>query len=194
MNTAPPFPVTPRRWAALILKRAGWTLELPTPPGPKLVLLMYPHTSNWDFVLGLLARFACGWPVRWIGKHSLFRPPFGALLRRLGGIAVDRAQPGSFVDDVIAHCRAAPHIVLVIAPEGTRSYVDGWKRGFHRIAHGADIPIGLGYIDYRQRRIGIAGYVPPTDDIDADLAAIRAGYAPVSARYPDKAGPINLRG
>lgn len=158
-----------------------------------MVLLMYPHTSNWDFVLGLLGCFACGWPVRWIGKCGMFRAPFGGLLRRLGGIPVDRERPGGFIDDVVGHCRAAEHAVIVIAPEGTRAHVEGWKSGFHRIARAARLPIGLGYLDYRTRRIGIAAYVEPTDDVDVDMARISAAYAGVTARHPAQAGPVELR-
>ena len=154
---------------------------------------MYPHTSNWDFVLGLLGCFACGWPVRWIGKCSMFRAPFGGLFRWLGGIPGDRTRPGGFIEDVVEHCRAVAYAVIVIAPEGTRTHVDGWKSGFHRIAHAARLPMGLGYLDYRIRRIGIAGYVDPTDDIKTDMQAIRAGYGDVTARHPEQVGRIEIR-
>lgn len=188
-----PFPVAPQRWAAFVLKRLGWSIDMPAPPGPKMVLLAYPHTSNWDFIIGLIARFTFGWPVRWVGKHTIFRPPFGRFFRWLGGIPINRSRPGGFIDDVVAQIHADAHAIVCIAPEGTRSYVEGWKSGFHRIARTAKVPIALGYIDWGRRCVGIAGYVQPTDDIDADLAAIRAGYASVTAFYPEKAGRIAIR-
>lgn len=185
--------MAPKRWAALILKCLGWRLDLPVPPGPKMLLLMYPHTSNWDFVLGMLGCFACGWPVRWIGKCSIFRPPFGGMFRWLGGIPVDRKRPGGFIADIVEHCQAVDHAVIVIAPEGTRAYVDEWKSGFHRIARAAGLPIGLGYLDYRIRRIGIAGYVEASEDVAADMERIRAAYADVTARHPRQVGPVTMR-
>ena len=155
-------------------------------------------TQSWGaiiapFIIGLIARFTFGWPVRWVGKHTIFRAPFGRFFRWLGGIPINRSRPGGFIDDVVARIQADPHAIVCIAPEGTRSYVEGWKSGFHRIARTAKVPIALGYIDWGRRCVGIAGYVQPTDDIEADLAAIRAGYASVTAFYPEKAGRIAIR-
>lgn len=163
------------------------------PPGPKMIVVVYPHTSNWDFIIGLLGRFACGWPFRWIGKHTLFRAPFGGLFRRLGGIPIDRARPGAFIDDTAAYCAAAEHALIVIAPEGTRGYVPGWKSGFYRIARTAGVPIALGYIDWSRRCLGIRGYLETTGDIAADLQAIASHYSAAMARDPAKAGRIALR-
>jgi len=189
-NDALPFPARPRRWAHALLRRIGWTLELAPPPGPKMVLVMYPHTSNWDFIIGLIARFACGWPIHWLGKHALFRPPMGRLFRHLGGIPVNRGMPGSLIDDLSEYCRKHDHAIIAMAPEGTRGHVTHWKSGFHRIARAAGIPLATGYIDYGKKRIGIARYLDATDDIDADMASIADAYREVIALRPGAAGAI----
>ena len=192
--TAPlPVPAAPKPWAIWLFRRLGWRLDMALPPGPKMVLVVYPHTSNWDFIIGIISRFAFGWPVRWIGKHTMFRPPLGGLFRWLGGIPINRSQPGGFIDGVVAQMKAADHAIVCIAPEGTRGYVDGWKNGFHRIARAAEVPIALGYIDWGRRQVGIAGYVPATDDIEADMVTIRAGYEGIAAFDPAKAGRIAIR-
>jgi 1-acyl-sn-glycerol-3-phosphate acyltransferase len=185
-----PFSTHPRRWAQWLLRRIGWTLDLAPPPGPKMVLVMYPHTSNWDFIIGLIARFACGWPIHWLGKHSLFRPPLGGLFQTLGGIPVNRSNPGSLIDDLSDYCQSHTHAVIAIAPEGTRGHVAHWKTGFHRIARGASIPIALGYIDYGAKRIGIAGYLEASEDIDADMQRIAGFYENIRALRPEAAGTI----
>lgn len=190
LSTPRPFPTHPRRWAQWLLRRIGWTLELAPPPQPKMVLVMYPHTSNWDFIIGLIARFACGWPIHWLGKHSLFRPPLGGLFHKLGGIPVNRSIPGSLIDDLSDYCQRHDHAIIAIAPEGTRSHVTHWKSGFHRIARAADIPLALGYIDYGRKRVGIAGYLEASEDIEADMARIAGFYAGVHALRPNAAGAI----
>ena len=188
-----PFPVAPKAWAAFLFRRLGWRVDMKTPPGPKMILLAYPHTSNWDFIVGLMARFTCGWPIRWVGKHTIFRAPFGRFFRWLGGISINRSRPGGFIDDVVAQINTDDHAIVCIAPEGTRAYVEAWKSGFHRIARQANVPIALGYIDWERRCVGIAAYVQPTDDVEADLEAIRAGYAGIAAYAPEKAGRIAFR-
>lgn len=175
------------------MRRLGWSLNLPTPPGPRFVLVMYPHTSNWDFIFGIIARYAAGWPVQWVGKHALFRPPLGALFRAMGGIPVNRDTPGSLLTDLTRYCQSHEHAIIGIAPEGTRSHVDSWKSGFHRIARAAQIPIALGYIDYRRREVGVVDYMPAGDDFAADMRAIAAAYDGITARHPRNAGTITAR-
>jgi len=189
-HDALPFPSRPRRWAHGLLRRIGWTLDLAPPPGPKMVLVMYPHTSNWDFIIGIVARFACGWPIHWLAKHSLFRPPMGGLFRTLGGIPVNRSNPGALIDKLSDYCQTHDHAIIAIAPEGTRSHVPHWKTGFHRIARAAGIPIALGYIDYGRKRIGIAGYLDASEDIEADMQRIAGVYEDMQALRPESAGTI----
>lgn len=158
-----------------------------------MLVVLYPHTSNWDFPLGLLARFAARWPIRWVGKHTLFRGPFNWLMRALGGIPIDRGAPGGFIEGMVAEFRRRDHLMVAMAPEGTRGHVDGLKSGFYRIALAAGIPIGMGYIDYPSRTIGIAGYFVPSGDREADLGLMRAAYAGKRGYHPALAGPIRFR-
>ncbi len=161
------------------LRLLGWRLEgeLPLRAG-RCVVIAAPHTSNWDFPLMMLAAFALGMHVRWLGKASLFRPPFGGPARWLGGIAVQRDRSHKLVDAAVVALRAAPgHLQLVIAPEGTRKRTTQWKTGFHHIARGAGLPIQLSYLDWGTRRCGLGPLIDPGDDVDADIARIRVFYA-----------------
>ncbi|MCL2657057.1 MAG: 1-acyl-sn-glycerol-3-phosphate acyltransferase [Betaproteobacteria bacterium] len=182
----------PQRWALLLLHLLGWRIDLPPPTAPKVLLVLYPHTSNWDFWWGSLARWAVGWEIHWIAKHTLFVGPFGWLLRRWGGVAVNRKQASGFVESLKREIDQLDTLILTILPEGTRSYVDHWKSGFLRIAHANDMPIGLAYMDYKRRTVGILEYRKLSGDDNADMAYIAAAYANISGRNPSKAGAIRL--
>lgn len=186
--------VRERRWARRLLALFGWRVDVRVPPGPKCVIAVYPHTSNWDFVVGYLAKLACGLPAHFVGKHTIFRWPFGAILRRMGGIPVDRSRPGGLLPQLEREMAARPWMWLAIAPEGTRARVDHLKSGFYRLAVSARVPIGLAYIDWRERVVGLAEYVVPTGDEAADLARIRAAWAGKVGRRPELAGEIRFRG
>ena len=131
-------------------------------------------------------------PIGWIGKHTLFRWPLGALFRHWGGIPIDRGQPGGFVEAMVEAFRTRDHLLVAIAPEGTRRRTAGWKSGFYRIARAADVPVGLGFIDYGRKRLGIAGYVRLSGDVAADMARIRAAYADMRGCRADQASPVTL--
>lgn len=171
-----------------VLRLLGWRVEgALTPQAARCVVIAAPHTSNWDFPMMMLAAFALGMRVRWLGKASLFRFPFGSAARWLGGIAVQRDRSNNLVGASVQALRAAPGgLQLVIAPEGTRSRTTQWRTGFHHIARGAGIPIQLSYLDWGQRRCGLGPLVEPGDDVDADLARIRAFYAPIKGRNADQ--------
>jgi 1-acyl-sn-glycerol-3-phosphate acyltransferase len=179
-----------QRIARFILRRLGWTCVDVEPRPPRAVLVVYPHTSNWDFPLGLLVRAALKLNIRWAGKDTLFRGPLGPLMRGLGGIPVNRREPAGFVERMAAELREGLPFLLAIAPEGTRSLTPGWKSGFHRIARAAGVPIVVGTIDYSQRRIGLLATLEPSDDIDADLAALAACYRDCRGLRPELAAPI----
>jgi 1-acyl-sn-glycerol-3-phosphate acyltransferase len=181
-----------RRWAQRLLEACGWRFDLPAPPAPKAILIVYPHTSNWDFAWGILTLWGSGWPVRWLAKHTLFVGPVGWLFRRWGGIAVNRAAPEGFADALVEEIRRTPALLLAITPEGTRSYRDHWKSGFYRIARATGLPIGTVYIDYATRTVGVAGYFAPGGDAAADLARIAADYAGKVGRRPENAAPIRF--
>lgn len=186
-------PVRERRWARRLLALAGWRVEVTLPPGPRCVIAVYPHTSNWDFLVGYLAKLAAGLPVHFVGKHTLFRPPLGALLRRMGGIPVDRRAATGLVAQLVREMEARPWMWLAIAPEGTRAHVGSLKSGFYRLALRAKAPIGLAYIDWGARVVGLTTYLAPTGDEEADLAALRAAWAGKVGRRPALAGDIRFR-
>ena len=181
-----------RRWARSLLALAGWRVEVTPPPGPKCVIAVSPHTSNWDFFVGYLAKLAAGLPLHFVGKHTIFRWPLGPVLRRMGGIPVDRSAPAGLLPQLLREMEARPWMWLAIAPEGTRAKVDRWKSGFYRLAVAAKVPIGLAYIDYAARVVGLSTYLEPTGDEEVDLARIRAAYAGKVGKRPELAGQIRF--
>ncbi|GAA5174395.1 lysophospholipid acyltransferase family protein [Niveibacterium umoris] len=183
----------PRRWALALLRMVGWRIDLPPPSDPKVLLIVYPHTSNWDFPIGLLARWASGWPVRWLGKHTIFVGPFDRLLRSWGGIPVNRSAAGGFIDALAADIRNRDALILAMAPEGTRRRLDYWKSGFLRLAHAADMVLGLAYIDFATRTLGIREYIRLSGDEAADMARIARAYEGVVGHRPELASPIRLK-
>ena len=176
-----------------ILGLAGWRLVYPGQPGPKVLVIFYPHTSNWDFVLGMLAIGALGLPVNWAAKDTLFTGPLGRLFRALGGVPVNRRERTGFVQQMTREFQRREHFTLALAPEGTRSRTEHWKSGFYRLARAARVPVGLGYIDFRQRELGIAGWLETSGDPARDMGRIRAVYAGKTGLNPELAGPIRLQ-
>ena len=181
------------RFCGTLLRLFGWRVRVVWPPVPKAVVIVYPHTSNWDFIVGILARFAVAIPIGFVGKDSLFRPPFGSLFRRLGGIPVNRRQSTGFVDGLIEAFDKADSLYLAIAPEGTRSKVDHWKSGFYHVAVAAKVPLGLAFIDYSRREVGIENWMTLSGNEAEDLAGIRAYYADKRGKKPEKEGAIRFR-
>lgn len=166
-----------RQLARFILWSIGWRVAGDPPRDGRCVLIGAPHTSNWDFVLMLLAVLSKELDVHWMGKESLFRPPFGGLMRWLGGLSIDRSKPNQMVQQVIDRYRNEAELVVLIPPEGTRSQVERWKTGFYYIAAGAEVPILLGYIDAPRRELGFGPHFHPTGDIERDMPEIRSFYA-----------------
>jgi len=181
------------RFCRALLRLAGWKVVLVRPPGPKAVVIVYPHTSNWDFIVGILARYAIAIPFRFVGKDTLFRWPFGGLFRRLGGIPVNRRQSTGFVGDLIEAFDKADSLYLAIAPEGTRRRIDHWKSGFYRVALAANVPLGLAFIDYSRREVGIEAWLSLSGNEAEDLAGIRAGYSNKRGKRPEMEGDIRFR-
>jgi 1-acyl-sn-glycerol-3-phosphate acyltransferase len=155
----------------------GWRFHGALPELPKFVIVVAPHTSNWDFFAGLWALFALDLRSEWFGKDTLFRPPLGILMRLINGRPVRRDSPEGVVAEMAAVVRAEPEFVLTITPEGTRRVVDHWRSGFYRIAQAAGVPIVPVAFDWSRREIRIT---PP-----ADVAAIQARYRPEMARHPE---------
>jgi 1-acyl-sn-glycerol-3-phosphate acyltransferase len=166
-------------------------------PGPKGIAVVYPHTSNWDFVVGLLAKWAIDLPVRWVGKESLFRGIAGATLGRLmrmwGGRPVDRHHPSGAVAQLALLMASEPWFWLGISPEGTRRYTDHIRSGFYHLALQLDLPVALVYIDYRRREVGITEFVKMTGNVQRDLETLRSYYADKAARFPERASKIAFK-
>ena len=189
----PPRPSLLRRLALGLLRLAGWRSVLVWPPEPKGVIIVYPHTSNWDFVLGMLYRIGYGLPANWIGKTEMFPWPFTGLLKRLGGIPLDRKRSTGFLDALLEEFRRRDWIWVAIAPEGTRSHTDHLKSGFYQVSVAAGVPVALAYIDYGTRTLGIDTFVRMTGDREADMATLRRFYAGKRGRRPELAGELRLR-
>jgi 1-acyl-sn-glycerol-3-phosphate acyltransferase len=181
------------RLAGALLALAGWRVRVEPLPGPKGVIIVYPHTSNWDFPIGYLAKVAAGLEVRWIGKDTLFRGPLGPLLRWMGGIPVNRRVRTGLVEQLRDAMDGRDEAWLVIAPEGTRSFTDHWKSGFWHLALAAGVPLGLGYIDRARHEVGISGYLRLSGDAERDLEALRAAYEGKVGLRPERAGTIRFR-
>lgn len=182
-----------RRLAGWALAWLGWRLEITWPTAPKVVVIVYPHTSNWDFFLGYLAKLALGLPAAWIGKHTIFRWPVAGLLRRMGGIPVDRAHATGLLPALLREFERRETMCLALAPEGTRAHRDHVKSGFYRLALAARVPVGLAYLDYRERVVGLADWLTLTGDEAVDLERIRRAYAGRTGRHPAQASELRFR-
>jgi 1-acyl-sn-glycerol-3-phosphate acyltransferase len=163
-----------------------WRIEGKLPDTPKFVLIAAPHTSNWDLPVMLSLAFAFRTRLFWMGKDTLFRRPFGAIMRWLGGIPIDRSKSHNVVEQSAEHFRKAESLVMVVPPEGTRQKVRYWKTGFYRIAESAGVPIALGFLDYRRKVGGFGPTVVPTGDIEADMETIQAFYANITGKHSDQ--------
>ena len=155
--------------------------------------MVYPHTSNWDFPLGVCAARAMGLDAHYIGKHTLFKKPFGWFFRALGGIPVDRRQAASLAQQLAERFEEAESFILALAPEGTRSKTNHWKSGFYYIAREAGVPIVMGYLDYGKKQLGIGGEFMPGDDIEAVYETIRSFYRDRLGKHPELASTIAPR-
>ncbi|MDB4907692.1 MAG: hypothetical protein JWO05_2476 [Gemmatimonadetes bacterium] len=163
----------------------GWRFEGTFPDSAKLVAIVAPHTSNWDFVVGFSALLAIGVEVHWLGKHTIFSGPWGAIWKRHGGIPVDRASSHDVVSQIVDEFRNRDSMVLALSPEGTRRKVLRWKSGFWHIAVGARVPIVPVALDYRTRSVQLMPPFIPTGDSEPDIAALRARFSGVVARRPE---------
>lgn len=185
-NYLPPNPFA--EWVGrTVLRLMGWRIEGQMPALDKFVVIGAHHTSNWDFVLFLAAKFVLRLNARWFGKHTIFRWPFNNLLQRWGGIPVRRHLKLNMVDQAIQGFRDNPEFMLILSPEGTRKKVERWKMGFYHIARGAGVPIVLGALDYAEKRIVIGPAFQPTGDQAADLKGLLAFFRPYPPKKPEYA-------
>jgi len=171
--------------SGFILRVTGWKVVGPLPSIRKYVIIAAYHTSNWDFVIGICAAFMLRIRAYWIGKDSLFRPPFDRLFRWIGGIPINRKQSQKMVDRIIQVFDEHKDMIIALAPEGTRKKLPYWKSGFYHIALGAGIPIVLAFIDYPSKSCGIGEVFYPTGDMEADMKQIRAFYSRFMGRFSE---------
>ncbi|NLH69138.1 MAG: acyl-phosphate glycerol 3-phosphate acyltransferase [Brooklawnia sp.] len=182
-----------------LLARAFWAISgyrlrsEPPPASGSAVFIGAPHTSNWDFVFMLAICWKLGLSPKWLGKHTLFKPPFGWAMRAVGGLPVDRANPAGLVDEIVARVRTGRPLMLVIAPEGTRGGGGHWKSGFYRIARDADLPVVLGYVDSVTRTAGLGPAIVISGNVTADMDRIRDFYADKHGIRPQNFAPPRLR-
>ena len=174
------------RLAAYILNKRGWRASGDMINAEKSVLAVAPHTSNWDFFLGLLIVFSLKLDISFLGKHTIFAPPLGWIMRKLGGIPVQRKNPRGLVGQVAGKIKQSRSVLLAIAPEGTRSPVFPWKTGFLRIAEAVSMPVQLIGFDYRHKHIIFGPVISPGDKPEEQMRTIYSFYATVSGKYPDK--------
>lgn len=185
-NYLPPNPAA--QWLGHgVLKLMGWRIEGELPKLDKFVAIGAHHTSNWDFVIFIALKFVLRLNARWFGKHSIFRWPFGGLLRAWGGIAIRRDQQLNTVEQAVQAFRDNPQFILVLSPEGTRRKVERWRMGFYHIAQGAGVPIVMGALDYQNRRVVIGPTFHPSGDEQADLRALLAFFRPYVPKKPEYA-------
>lgn len=175
------------------LRLVGWTVDDRLPAESKYVLIVAFHTSNWDFIYGILAMWSMGERFLWVGKDTLFWGPFAYIFRALGGIPVDRSAQHGFIAKMVEQFNDRDVMKLTIVPEGTRSRVSYWKTGFYYIAMEAKVPIAFAYFDYKKKIVGVAKSFYPGGDIDKDMEVIRQFYQDKSGKCPEKQGDIRLK-
>lgn len=179
--------------ARRMIASRGWTVVGEPPADPVAIVIAAPHTSNWDFAVFLALSRATGLAPHFLGKKELFRGPMGPLMRRLGGVSIDRSNAAGIVDEVVARAARAERFQLVIAAEGTRSQQRYWKSGFYRIATQAAIPICLGFCDGPTRTMGFGPTFHPSGDVRADMDLVRAFYADKQGLNPARRTEPRLR-
>lgn len=171
----------------LVLRLIGWKIEGEIPKEvKKCVILAAPHTSNWDFVIGRLSYWSLQVPVKFLIKKEAFDHPLGFLVKKMGGIPVDRHKSTHMVEQVAELFNKNEILNVIITPEGTRKLVTNWKRGFYFIALRAKVPIVMGFVDYKTKQGGFGPVLYPTGDYDADLKIIEAFYRTKTAKHPEK--------
>ncbi len=173
-----------RGFSLAFLRLTGWKVEGSLPPeATKCVLIAAPHTSNWDLPYTLMVGFVLQLNMYWMGKHTIFKPPFKNLMEWLGGIPVNREQSNNLVaTSAQAIQNADGPVQLTVPPQGTRSKTIYWKTGFYYIALQAKVPIVMAYMDYATKRAGLGPVFLPTGDVDKDMATIKAFYAPFTGK------------
>jgi 1-acyl-sn-glycerol-3-phosphate acyltransferase len=188
--TLPPLaPQVPARWrrhlGVFLMRLSGWRIAGNIPNVPKYLLIVAPHTSNWDFFHGFCAYLVLRLDNSWLAKHTVFFWPLGILARNFGGMPIDRSKGGNIVRACVAEFARRDKMSITITPEGTRGKVKEWKLGFYYIATEANVPIVPVALDYANRLVRIMEPFTPTGDVAVDLPKIKAMYSARMARHPE---------
>jgi 1-acyl-sn-glycerol-3-phosphate acyltransferase len=178
-----------RLLAKLIFWISGWKLGPAPPPAVmKSVMIAAPHTSNWDILYARSAFYLYRIPVKFLIKDTWFFFPMNFIITWFGGLPVNRSKKNSLVDQLAKKFNETDKLVILVPPEGTRSKVEKWKTGFYHTANQANVPVSMGYLDYKKKEAGIAGLFYPTGDIEKDMPKIQGYYKNVSAKFPENYG------
>ena len=175
--------------SSIYLSLTSWRIVGQLPKDKKYILIVAPHTSNWDFVLGKCFAYQFQIKAKFFGKSQLFKPPFGWLFRLMGGIAVERSKNNNLVNFAIEYFNNSDEFILGLAPEGTRSKAEKWKLGFYHIAQGANIPIVVSYLDYNKKEAGVGMILWPSGESTSDLKKIEDFYQTITPKYPQNYNP-----
>ena len=204
-------PSAPRRWtgaltpmpggsafARAVLGAFGWRILNDGLPAKQGVVMVYPHTSNWDFPVGVLTKWSLGFQLKFWAKDSLFKPAIvGRWMRSIGGVAVNRRSANGMVADTVQQMRDAKardeSFWLIVAPEGTRGYVDHWKSGAYQVAVQAGVPVGLASFDFATKRVLFTDFVELSGDPVQDFALFAEVLGGRRGKRPQNAGPIRLK-
>ncbi len=177
-----------KNWAYRLLEFQGWTIPNEVKLPAKSVLCVAPHTSNWDFIYGMLFKKAVHLDAHFFMKKEWFRFPLGGLMRSLGGVPVDRSKKTALTDQIAEEFSKHDVFHIAITPEGTRKAVPDWKKGFYIIAQKAGVPIVLTYIDFAKKEIGYGTVFQPTGNMESDMAEIKAFFRTKVGKIPENFG------
>lgn len=183
-----------RAWVGrAVLRLSRWRVEGRLPDLPKYLIVVAPHTCYWDLPVGMMAAWSLRLPTAWLGTANVFRWPLGPLLRRLGGIPVNRGRREGIVGQAVAAFAAAESLILAITPEGTRFRVPHWRSGFYRAALAAGVPVMPASFDGPSRCIRLGLPVPLSGEVSRDMDALRRFFAGARGFHPERVGPVRLR-
>jgi 1-acyl-sn-glycerol-3-phosphate acyltransferase len=192
-----PYPIQFKghAWAAVLLKLIGWKVDFQGLPGLQGIAIVYPHTSNWDFLTAMLCKWTMGLPLHFWCKDSLVKVPlFGRWLKWIGGVPIDRSSPrgvvGAMTEVFAEHQRAGTFLWLGLSPEGTRKRTDGWRSGFYQLAMATQLPLAIVRFDYGQKVLKFECFVKLTGNVDVDYAYLQKMYEGVEGFHIDNAAPI----
>ena len=191
-----PFGVSPfmHGLAKLLFRLTGWRTEGGVHQPARFVLIAAPHTSNWDAFIMLAAAYIFRVKIAWFIKDAAFFFPLGPIIRYLGAVPIDRSTRSNMVAQAVARFRESERLILAVPPEATRKKAKFWKTGFYHIARGAEVPIVLGFIDYRRRIACLGPAFMPTGDMAADFAVFEEYYSAITPKYPELRGPVTFEG